>query len=127
MSADSGDYATSRTTLERRIALSRELLRREEARGDRFLPYCHFVTPWFQSPLHVQYTAPFFEAVDLGIIDRLMIRKPPRHGKTSDGIHFLSRYMGRWKREEIVLGSYNGKIAHYFGGKVRGVIERPQY
>jgi len=103
-----------------------EELAREEARS-AFLPFCRYVTPWFETPRHIQYLAPFYEAVEAGDIDRLMVEMPPRHGKTNLGLHFLAWYMARNPADQIVLASYNAMIAGHFGGKVRGLLSRPEY
>ena len=103
-----------------------ELLARSEARAN-FLPFCRYVTPWFQTPRHIEFLAPWYEAVERGDIDRLMVLMPPRHGKTNLGLHFLSWYLGRNPSDEIVIASYNSTIAGHFGGKVRNLITRPEY
>ena len=91
------------------------------------LDFCQFVTPWFETPRHIEFLAPYYEKVERGEIDRLMVLMPPRHGKTHLGLHFLAWYLARHPREEIVLASYNDTIAGHFGGKVRGLISRPEY
>lgn len=99
---------------------------RREAR-DRLLPFCEYVTPWFETPTHIRFLSPFYEGVESGDIDRLMIEMPPRHGKTNLGIHFLAWYLGKHPQDQIVLASYNAQIAGHFGGKVRNLISQPEY
>lgn len=103
-----------------------ESLARDEAQRS-FLCFCRYVTPWFETPRHIQYLAPFYEAVEAGDIDRLMVEMPPRHGKTNLGLHFLAWYLGRNPSDQIVLASYNAMIAGHFGGKVRNLLSRPEY
>lgn len=103
-----------------------EALARDEAQRN-FLPFCRYVTPWFETPRHIQFLAPFYEAVEAGDIDRLMVEMPPRHGKTNLGLHFLAWYLGRNPSDQIVLASYNAMIAGHFGGKVRNLLSRPEY
>ena len=103
-----------------------ELLAREEAQR-RLLPFCQYVTPWFETPRHIDFLAPFYEAIEQGDIDRLMVEEPPRHGKTNLGLHFLAYYFGKNPSDQIVLASYNAMIAGHFGGKVRNILSRPEY
>lgn len=116
-----GSYA-----MDPQLADDLELLARREARQS-FLPFCRYVTPWFQTPRHIEFLAPWYEAVERGDIDRLMVLMPPRHGKTNLGLHFLSWYLGRNPQDEIVIASYNTTIAGHFGGKVRNLLQRPEY
>ena len=101
------------------------LLRRHARRS--LLPFCQYVTPWFETPRHIRFLAPYFEKIEAGEIDRLMVLMPPRHGKTNLGLHFLAWYLARNPTEQIVLASYNDTIAGHFGGKVRNLISWPEY
>jgi len=100
---------------------AREILARREARSN-LLAYCQYVTPWYQTPAHIRYIAPFFEALEAGVIDRLMWLTPPRHSKTETGLRFLSWYLNRNPTEQLVLASYNSRLAGQFGGKVRNLL-----
>ena len=103
-----------------------ELQARLEAQAE-LLPFCHYVSPWFQSPAHIRHLAPYYERIDRGEIDRLMVLMPPRHGKTNLGLHFLAWYIARNPRDELVLASYNDIIAGLFSSRIRGLIEQPQF
>jgi predicted phage terminase large subunit-like protein len=118
--------ATLRTTTSRVSPqqAAAEILNRRKARTN-LLDYCRYVTPWYQTPRHIQYIAPFFEALESGTIDRLMWLTAPRHSKTETGLRFLSYYLNRNPTDQLILASYNARIAGQFGGKVRNILSSP--
>lgn len=103
-----------------------ELERQLDAQ-ENLLDFCCYVTPWYKRAAHLEFIAPFYEAIENGIIDRLMWLTAPRHGKTELGLHHCAKYLGGNPHDQLVCLSYNGKIAAQFGGKVRNIVDRPQY
>lgn len=67
-------------------------------------------------------------AVERGEIKRLMIFMPPRHGKSQLAtINFPAYYLGRNKKNEVIVASYSGELANDFGSKTRDIISNPTY
>lgn len=104
----------------------REWLRRIDAR-EHLLDFCAFVSPWYQRARHLEYIAPFYEAIQDGVIDRLMVLMPPRHGKTETGLRHCARYLGANPNDQLIVASYNARIAGQFGAKVRNIVASPEY
>lgn len=66
--------------------------------------------------------------VDRGEIDRLMIRMPPRHGKsTIASLAFPSWFLGRNPEKRIIAASYGDHLARGFGRGARNLIGLPTY
>lgn len=66
--------------------------------------------------------------VEAGEIDRLMIRMPPRHGKsTIASLAFPAWYLGRNPDKRIIAASYGDNLARGFGRGARNLIRQPAY
>src|SRR6478672_12883219 len=58
--------------------------------------------------------------VTAGDCDRLMIFMPPRHGKSETvTIHYAAWRLERDPKMNIIVGSYNQKLANRFSRKIR--------
>jgi len=65
---------------------------------------------------HLDYINNHLNMVEKGIIDRLMIFMPPRHGKSMDVTEtFPSYFIGKDPERCIIEVSYGGKFAERFG------------
>lgn len=108
-------------TLEERLATARSLAQ------DNLLDFCEWTTPWFVRARHLSFVAPFYEAIHDGVIDRLMFLTAPRHGKTELGLRHCARYLGENPSDQVIVASYNARIAGRFGGKVRNIVASEAY
>ena len=78
--------------------------------------------------LHHQAIAAALEQVECGLISRLIINVPPRHGKSQlSSRMFPAWFMGRHPEESIILATYSDKLSWDFGREVREIIEDPLY
>jgi predicted phage terminase large subunit-like protein len=77
----------------------------------------------FQIGNHTRLIADKLQKVEQGIIKRLIIEAPPRHGKTYlVSENFPAWYMGKHPDHSIIFSSYSQKIANKSGRKVRNQI-----
>ena len=77
---------------------------------------------------HHKLIASKLEAVERGVIDRLAIFMPPRHGKSElASRRFPAWYLGRNPDRQIIAASYNSDLASDFGREVRNIVASPEY
>jgi predicted phage terminase large subunit-like protein len=77
---------------------------------------------------HHQAIAAALERVEWGLIPRLIINVPPRHGKSQLSSRFFPAwFMGRHPAESIILATYSDKLSWDFGREVRQIMEDPLY
>ena len=77
---------------------------------------------------HHKAIAAALEQVENGLISRLIINVPPRHGKSQlSSRMFPAWFMGRHPEESIILATYSDKLSWDFGREVREIIEDPLY
>ncbi len=82
----------------------------------------------YQAKKHHKVIAAALEQVEKGIIPRLIINVPPRHGKTALASHsFIPWYMGRNPQSHVIAATYSEKFAWDFGRKVRETLREPLY
>jgi len=63
------------------------------------------------------------EPVTSGECDRLMVFMPPRHGKSETvTIHYAAWRLEQNPKMNIIIGSYNQKLANRFSRKVRQIV-----
>ena len=75
-----------------------------------------------------QYVAEQLERVERGEIDRLMIRLPPRHGKTElSGRSFPAFCLGRKPWQQFLAASASAGLAHDIGRDVRNIVKSDAY
>lgn len=68
------------------------------------------------------------EQLDLGLMSRLVINVPPRHGKSELASKtFVPWYMGRHPDKHVILATYNEKFAWDFGRAIRQTIQDPLF
>jgi predicted phage terminase large subunit-like protein len=103
------------------------------------IDFCEFVSPSPDHPNDVSKSlylpqkyhialAQALEKVEMGLISRLIISLPPRHGKSELASKmFPSWFMGRNPHKHMILATYNEKFSWDFGRKVRGVMKAPEF
>jgi len=87
---------------------------------DDLLAFARYIDPNFVTPHHIRLIAEKLEAVERGEIKRLIISIPPRFGKSYlTSQIFLSWFMGRNPKREVILASYNDSKAEEYTRWVR--------
>ena len=118
----------SPSNLDRQIKITEEKLRRVKARGD-LLEYIRYIghVPEFEPLPFQRKIADKLEAVDRGLIKRLMIFVPRRHGKSEiSSINFPAKYLCENPGKKVMCVSYAAGLAVDFGREVRNIINSPQ-
>ena len=63
-----------------------------------------------------------------GVVDRLIIEAPPRHGKSElASVRFPAWYLGRNPAHRIIGTAYGSDLAIGFGRQARNVMELPEF
>jgi len=105
--------------------VAQELKRR--ARNE-LIPFTLWTFPGYRYARHLGRLAQALEAVECGIIRRLIVTMPPRHGKSElASIRFPAWYLGRNPDRRIILCSYGADLATRFSRHVRAIIESPRF
>lgn len=83
------------------------------------------VTPnWTWNWRHQQYLYSALQKVTDGVTKRLMIFMPPRHGKSEMvTVRYAAHRLEQNPKMNIILGSYNQKLANRFSRKTRRIVE----
>lgn len=108
--------------------------RRKLARA-KFLYFCRYTDPKFESAPHMQLIAEKLEAVARHLqtsgkegIGRLMILMPPRHGKSEMASRkFPAWLLGRLPDSRIIMASYGADLASKNSRAVRDLIMSKKY
>lgn len=110
-----------------------EKRRREEERAEEvrkrafssyedYLIYSHF-GKW-QTSRHLKLICKTLESVEAGILDKVILNMPPRHGKSMSVTgSFPSWYLGRHPDKRVIEVSYGISLARKFGGDNKKKIE----
>ena len=90
-----------------------------------FPDYLEAVTPhWTWNWKHQQYLYPKLQAVTDGTIKRLIIFEPPRHSKSETiTVRYSSYRLEQNPKLNVILGSYNQKLAIRCSRKIKRVAE----
>src|ERR1043165_5553291 len=76
------------------------------------------------SARHFDHLFDTIERVTSGECKRLMIFMPPRHGKSETvTVHYAAWRLERDPMLNIIIGSYNQKLANRFSRKVRAIAK----
>jgi predicted phage terminase large subunit-like protein len=117
------------------------LLRRRAAidAKDDLLKFSRFMMPkpdfpddvalsdYITTALH-RVIAAALEQVEQGLLPRLIINVPPRHGKSQLSSRFFpSWFLGRHPAESLILATYSDKLSWDFGREVRQIMEDSLY
>jgi len=91
-----------------------------EAARESILSYSVFQWGAYTPARHHRLISGHLEKVESGVIDRLMIFMPPRHGKTMlASEYFPAWFMGRNPDKEVIAITYSQERANDIGRKVR--------
>lgn len=102
-------------------------IRAERARRS-LAAFTSFTNPDYIHAEHQRRLDEHLEAIEAGVIDRLMVFMPPRHGKSEKTTkRFPAWYLGRNPKRQIISSSYNSDLATDFGREVKGIISSPEY
>jgi predicted phage terminase large subunit-like protein len=82
----------------------------------------------YQAQRYHKVIAAALEQVEKGLMQRLIITVPPRHGKTHLASHtFIPWYMGRNPGNHVMVATYSSQFAWDFGRKIRDTLREPLY
>jgi hypothetical protein len=95
---------------------------------ERIIGFTEYRFPRYRPSRHHRMIADQLERVERGEIDRLMIRVPPRHGKSELAAKSFPAYcIGRKPWRQFILGSASADLARDFGRDVRNIIASEAY
>lgn len=89
---------------------------------------CYGIAMWrgLELAAHQELIVDALERVERGVITRLMISIPPRHGKSLwASLLFPSWYLGRNPHKAIMASSYGQELSDDFGRQVRNLVSDP--
>ena len=89
---------------------------------------CYGIAMWrgLELAAHQELIVDALERVERGVITRLMISIPPRHGKSLWASLLLpSWYLGRNPHKAIMASSYGQELSDDFGRQVRNLVSDP--
>jgi len=89
-----------------------------------FRDYIRLVSPRFEFYRHVDVLVDVLELVAAGVLLRVMVFMPPRHGKSETISRlFPGYYISRFPHREVGIASYSGELAYGFSRHARGLYE----
>ena len=106
---------------------------------EKLIPFARFMRPdpnhpddidhsIYEAVRHHEVIAHALEAVERGLIRRLIINCPPRHGKSELASRlFPAWFVGKHPGSSIISASYNEKFSWDFGREVRQILEDGLY
>lgn len=110
-----------RELLEKAAEIERERQRREASRN--LLAYAQWINPTYRIGFPHRKVAEALMMVEAGLIDRLMIIMPPRHGKSLlTSRIFPAWYLGRNPTRQVMGWAYGGELAEAHGGEARKIV-----
>lgn len=85
--------------------------------------YFTFMNPTHLYPEHIQVLCAYLNLVELGVIKKLLVIEPPRHGKseTTSG-NFIDYCVGRDPTRTFMINSYAATLAEVFSIQNRDTI-----
>ena len=103
------------------------MLRRRKARTG-LVAFTEYTLPSYEAAWHHALIGDALDRVANGVIDRLMINMPPRHGKSElASRRFPAMLLGLQPAQTIISASYNMDKAGEFGGEVRDIVRGAEY
>lgn len=116
------------TKHDHRQAIKAEFTRTRKELGLNALDFPQWlptVTPnWTWNWRHQQYLYSALQKVTDGVTKRLMIFMPPRHTKSETvTVRYAAYRLEQNPKMNIILGSYNQKLANRFSRKTRRIVE----
>ena len=86
----------------------------------------HFVRqtmPSYEEARHHRLIMAALQMVEAGVISRLIISMPPRHGKSElVSVRFPAWYLGRHPDQDVIHVSYGADLSNDFSRRVRGLV-----
>lgn len=125
-------------SLRRRLDALQRLRLLQQARDD-FLLYCKLMMPTpdapddltqtlYETAKHHKILAAALEEVERGLIPRLIVTMPPRHGKTQQISKFFPGWFsGRDPYRSIITATYNDDYAGDIGRDVRDLLRSQRH
>lgn len=108
-------------------AAAQELLTRRQARTN-LLPFIKYTYADFEAARHHLLMIQKLEDVAAGRLKRLMIFLPPRHGKSLIvSRRFPAWYLGQHPDHQVLMMSYQERLARVFGRDVRNLIQGQRF
>jgi len=95
----------------------------ELARRGDLLAWLRLAWPGYKTPRHIRYLTQKLEQVECGEIRRLIIAKPPRHGKSMCVSGWIARILARSRQKYVMHASYGQEFIDGWGRKIRRIIE----
>lgn len=78
---------------------------------------------WFDELLAIAFMDVFW-----GIVDRLILEMPPRHGKTERGVRMFASYaQGLDNQIKFQYATYGGSLSELVSGETKEIMESPIY
>lgn len=112
-------------TVEPKSAVA-ELARRNARR--HLIPFITLTKPDYLASWHHLLLADALEKVAHGLIKRLMVFMPPRHGKSEQvSVRFPAWYLGNFPKRSVICASYAAELASDFGRRVRNLATSPLF
>lgn len=82
----------------------------------------------YEPAKHHHLIATALQRVERGETLRVALSVPPQHGKTRlASVGFISWFIGKHPRKNVIFGTYNETYASKIGGQVRDVLQSEQY
>jgi hypothetical protein len=116
--------------LRRRVDQSAAVVSEPDASAQRFglLGFTQFRFPKYRPSRVHEYVAEQLERVERGEIDRLMIRLPPRHGKSELASRSFPAFcLGRNPGRQFIAASASLDLARSSGRDVRNIVKSDAY
>jgi hypothetical protein len=88
--------------------------------------YAVAMCPEYRLARHHRALIGKLERVERGLLKRLMVFMPPRHGKSlTASCIFPSWFLGRNPKRSVIAASYGAELAEDFGRRVRNFVSDP--
>ena len=125
-------------TVKRQLAAAKRILKARQA-SESLIPFTKFTMPSVEDPEDAEksrYDDQYFhralaaalEQCEKGLINRLIVTFPPRHGKSElTSRRFPAWLVGRDPYRHVIFATYNQPFAEDYGRDVRGIMQSDQY
>jgi hypothetical protein len=100
----------------------------KEAARRHLLPYIERINPNYLAAPHHVFNCEVLELFEWGVLPRLMVNEPPRHGKSMIiSQYFPAWYLGRHPNHNFITMSYAQALANYFSEQARDQLKSDQW
>jgi hypothetical protein len=76
----------------------------------------------WETATHLEHILDSLRDVAAGVLLRLLVFAPPRHGKSELLKYFVAWFLGRFPDKTVIVASYNDDLAADFGRAVRSIL-----